>query len=218
MRVLLAGYHGQENLGDDLTDLLTVRSIVEEFGDIELYLLNFGATPRPIFSQTSLVEGIVDSSPTTRGHVRRTEQVWFDVLDQQSFDLVAVNNSSMYGSGKTNFEIGAIAQRLGIRTRYLCLKEYLSKGYYGDFQKAVPPARNAPSFATPTMEDLGEEFLKALECPARRRHGAKPPSVFPCQGETQRHTALSAMGRRQSQQQDHRRDQHLLIVTATSIS
>lgn len=226
MRILLAGYQGQENLGDDLTDLLTICSLAHEFGDIELSLLNFGSAPRPGRSVIGLIEDIISCHPATRRHVRRLETVWFDTLDQTRFDLVVINNSSMYGAGKTNFEIGAIAQGMGIPTRYLCLKEYLAEGFYGGFQRSVLAGAHCAIFRDADhAKSLGQEFLSqranvVIGCdmalftatlfPRQEPHGAC--LLFPRWGADPSNAATVACI---NSLLDRNREQHFMLVAGS---
>lgn len=137
VRVLLAGYHGQENLGDDLTDVVALWSLVQEFGEVELHLLNFGSPPRHGQSQVQLVQEALGNLPGLRDRIKSIVPAWFDVLESTRMDLVVVDNGGLLGAGKSSFELGAIAAAKGVPFRYLCLKEYVASGFYGDFQRSV---------------------------------------------------------------------------------
>ena len=90
MKIVLLGYFGQNNFGDEATNRAIVKLLLDEFGDIELYLLN----------QARCYFDYLDSFVKDCDGLRITDiqTIWFDSISSMNFDLLAVCNGGFIDS------------------------------------------------------------------------------------------------------------------------
>lgn len=141
-RVLLLGYFGQDNLGDDIHTGFAVDFIRDRFGqDSKVYVLNQGRGTSRRWG------GLPTDSIRAMHHESQTFSIgetWFDSIKDAEFDFVLTCNSG-FPNG-FSFDVVARAIDRGIPVAHLCVKEPNAGGIVGRMASEIFEASEFANF------------------------------------------------------------------------
>jgi len=122
MKILLLGYFGQDNFGDEAINRATMRCLLNEFGEnIHIYLCNQANHTKNITGKfEENCEGLTNFY---------TYETWFDSISYQKYDLVAICNSGFVFGFCLDVVIEAIDK--GIPIRIYSMKQGRPEGIRG---------------------------------------------------------------------------------------
>lgn len=108
MKILLLGYFGQDNFGDEAINRAVMRFLINEFGnDLDIYLCNQANYTKNI---TGKFEENCSGMPSFRVH-----ETWFDSISYFKYDLVVVCNSGFVYGFCLDVVLDAIDKNIPVR-------------------------------------------------------------------------------------------------------
>lgn len=123
MDILLLGYFGQDNFGDEAINRATMRFLLREFGsEINIHLCNQS-------NYTENVTGKFEENCEGLSNFN-TYEVWFDSINHKKYDMVAICNSGFtYGFC---LDVAMDAADKGIPLRIYSMKQPRPNGMRGE--------------------------------------------------------------------------------------